>query len=61
MTLVFFNGHKARLEKLLPLGERRYVSGKIEMWDGMRQMVHPDRILDERGIATLPAVEASTA
>ena len=24
----------------------------------MRQMVHPDRILDERGIGDLPAVEA---
>ncbi|MGO4570856.1 ATP-dependent DNA helicase RecG [Microvirga sp. 2TAF3] len=58
VVLVFFNGHKARLEKLLPLGERRYVSGKIELWDGMRQMVHPDRVLDERGIENLPAVEA---
>ncbi|MBZ6075088.1 ATP-dependent DNA helicase RecG [Microvirga puerhi] len=58
VVLVFFNGQKARLEKLLPLGERRYVSGKIELWDGMRQMVHPDRILDDRGIENLPAVEA---
>ncbi|MBM6595667.1 ATP-dependent DNA helicase RecG [Microvirga pudoricolor] len=58
VSLIFFNGHKARLEKLLPVGEQRYISGKIELWDGMRQMVHPDRILDERGIASLPAVEA---
>ncbi|WP_210489829.1 ATP-dependent DNA helicase RecG [Microvirga antarctica] len=58
ITLAFFNGHKGRLEKLLPLGERRYISGKIEMWEGMRQMVHPDRVLDERGLAELPAVEA---
>jgi ATP-dependent DNA helicase RecG len=58
VTLIFFNGHKARLEKLLPIGERRYVSGKIELWEGMRQIVHPDRILDERGIENLPAVEA---
>ncbi|AWM87160.1 ATP-dependent DNA helicase RecG [Microvirga sp. 17 mud 1-3] len=58
VVLVFFNGQKARLEKLLPLGQRRYVSGKIELWDGMRQMVHPDRVLDERGIENLPAVEA---
>ncbi|MBF9234564.1 ATP-dependent DNA helicase RecG [Microvirga alba] len=58
VVLVFFNGHKARLEKLLPVGERRYVSGKIELWDTTRQMVHPDRILDERGIADLPPVEA---
>jgi ATP-dependent DNA helicase RecG len=58
VTLVFFNAPRARMEKLLPLGARRYVSGKIELWDGMRQMVHPDRILDERGLADLPSVEA---
>lgn len=58
VTLVFFNGQKARLEKLLPVGERRYVSGKIELWEAMRQMVHPDRILDDKGIENLPAVEA---
>ncbi|HZH52160.1 MAG TPA: ATP-dependent DNA helicase RecG [Microvirga sp.] len=58
VSLVFFNVQKARLEKLLPVGERRYVSGKIELWDAMRQMVHPDRILDEKGVANLPAVEA---
>src|SRR5919112_1561056 len=58
VTLIFFNGQKARLEKILPHGERRYVSGKIELWEGRRQMVHPDRILDERGIESLPAVEA---
>jgi ATP-dependent DNA helicase RecG len=58
VSLVFFNGQKPRLEKLLPLGERRYVSGKIELWDGRRQMVHPDRILDEKGLESLPAVEA---
>ncbi|HLM40493.1 MAG TPA: DEAD/DEAH box helicase, partial [Microvirga sp.] len=58
VTLIFFNGQRPRLEKLLPVGERRYISGKIELWEGRRQMVHPDRILDERGIENLPAVEA---
>ena len=47
-----------RVQALLPLGSVRYVSGKIEIWDGYRQMVHPDRILDERRIGELPAVEA---
>ncbi|HEY5225328.1 MAG TPA: ATP-dependent DNA helicase RecG, partial [Methylovirgula sp.] len=28
-----------------------------ELWDGHRQMVHPDRVLDEVGLARLPAVE----
>jgi len=58
VALVFFNAQRPRLEKLLPIGARRFVSGKIELWDGRRQMVHPDRILDEKSIATLPAVEA---
>ena len=58
ITLVFFNAQRARMEKLLPVGARRFISGKIELWDGRRQMVHPDRILDERGAADLPAVEA---
>jgi ATP-dependent DNA helicase RecG len=57
ITLVFFHAPRARMEKLLPIGARRFISGKIELWDGHRQMVHPDRILDERGLADLPAVE----
>jgi ATP-dependent DNA helicase RecG len=58
VTLVFFNMPPARMEKLLPTGAKRFVSGKIELWDGHRQIVHPDRILDERNAANLPAVEA---
>ncbi|HEU4518382.1 MAG TPA: ATP-dependent DNA helicase RecG [Microvirga sp.] len=58
ITLGFFNAPRARMEKLLPVGAQRFVSGTIELWDGMRQMVHPDRVLDERGIKDLPAVEA---
>src|SRR5829696_5137126 len=58
VTLVFFNAQRARIEKLLSKGARRFVSGKIELWDGTRQMVHPDRILDGRAAAALPPVEA---
>src|SRR5215210_6257516 len=58
ILLVFFNAHPERIQALLPVGAVRYVSGKIEIWDGYRQMVHPDRILDERRIGDLPAVEA---
>jgi len=56
--LVFFNIPRARIQSMLPVGEKRYVSGKLELWDGRRQMVHPDRVLDEKGFAALPAVEA---
>jgi ATP-dependent DNA helicase RecG len=57
LILTFFNARKDFLQKLLPVGERRYVSGTIELYDGMRQMVHPDRIVAEADLAKLPLVE----
>ena len=41
----------------MPVGERRYVSGTAALYDGMLQMVHPDRVVDEAGLAKLPLVE----
>jgi ATP-dependent DNA helicase RecG len=57
LTLTFFNARKDYLEKLLPVGQTRYVSGTAEFYDGMLQMVHPDRVVDEAGFANLPLVE----
>jgi ATP-dependent DNA helicase RecG len=57
LTLTFFSARKDYLEKLLPEGELRYVSGTAEFYDGMLQMVHPDRVVDEKGFADLPLVE----
>jgi ATP-dependent DNA helicase RecG len=57
LTLTFFHARKDYLEKLLPVGETRYVSGIAEFYDGSLQMVHPDRVVDEKGFADLPLVE----
>jgi ATP-dependent DNA helicase RecG len=57
LILTFFKARREYLEKLLPVGERRYVSGTVVLYDGMRQMVHPDRVVDEAGLAHLPLVE----
>jgi ATP-dependent DNA helicase RecG len=57
LTLAYFNPNRDYLEKLLPEGETRYVSGTAEFYDGMLQMVHPDRVVDEAGFAALPLVE----
>ncbi len=57
LTLAFFNPRKDYLERLLPVGETRYVSGTAALYDGMLQMVHPDRIVDAAGLAKLPLVE----
>ncbi|WP_137044834.1 ATP-dependent DNA helicase RecG [Pseudolabrys sp. FHR47] len=57
LTLTFFHAKRDYLEKLLPVGEKRYVSGTAEFYDGSLQMVHPDRVVDEKGFADLPLVE----
>jgi ATP-dependent DNA helicase RecG len=57
LTLTYFNARRDYLEKLLPVGETRYVSGTAEFYDGMLQMVHPDRVVDEKSFADLPLVE----
>jgi len=57
LTLVFFNARRDYLEQQLPVGARRYVSGTAEFYDGMLQMVHPDRVVDDAGLAKLPLVE----
>jgi ATP-dependent DNA helicase RecG len=57
LTLTYFNARKDYLQKLLPIGERRYVSGTVELYDHMRQMVHPDRVVAEADFAKLPLVE----
>ena len=43
--LVFFHARGSYVPDLLPLGERRIVSGKVELFDGLAQMVHPDHVL----------------
>ncbi|HEX5780122.1 MAG TPA: ATP-dependent DNA helicase RecG [Xanthobacteraceae bacterium] len=57
LEIVFFRLPRERVERMLPIGETRYVSGKVGMYDGRLQMVHPDRVLDEKGLADLPEVE----
>jgi ATP-dependent DNA helicase RecG len=57
LVLTYFNPHKDYLEKLLPVGATRYVSGTAAFYDGILQMVHPDRVVDEAGFASLPLVE----
>lgn len=57
IVLTYFHARKDYLEKLLPVGETRYVSGIAALYDGTLQMVHPDRVVDEKGLAALPMIE----
>jgi ATP-dependent DNA helicase RecG len=57
LVITYFNARKDYVDKLLPIGSRRYLSGTISIYDGMLQMVHPDRVVDETGLAKLPLIE----
>ncbi|WP_112322654.1 ATP-dependent DNA helicase RecG [Oceanibium sediminis] len=55
--LVFFHAREDWLRRQLPSGERRLISGRVEIFDGRAQMAHPDYILSVDEAETLPAFE----
>ncbi|WP_373636626.1 ATP-dependent DNA helicase RecG [Yoonia sp. BS5-3] len=55
--LVFFHARGDYLQKLLPTGQRRVVSGKVEIFDSIAQIVHPDHVLPVSEAADIPAFE----
>ena len=57
LTLVFFRGDGRWLSGQLPINKRRIVSGRIEEFNGERQMVHPDHICNPDRDDRPPPVE----
>ena len=58
VELVFFHAHVDWLEKELPVGAERVVSGKVEHYHGRVQITHPDHIGAPEERETLAGVEA---
>ncbi len=64
LTLVYFNVKGDQLQRLLPVGAERIVSGRVEYYDGMPQIAHPDHVVapDEAdGIKPIEPVYPLTA
>ncbi len=55
--IVFFHAPADWPGRALPLGSSRVVSGKVEMYDGIGRMAHPDYILPEEEAGTIPPFE----
>ena len=55
--LVFFHARGDYLQRLLPTGQKRIVSGKVEIFDGIAQIVHPDHVLPAADADEIPAFE----
>jgi ATP-dependent DNA helicase RecG len=57
MQLVFFNAKGDYLEKTLPVGSVRAISGRIEHFNSQVQMTHPDYIVPVEEMEKLPRLE----
>ena len=57
MELVFFLTNNDWVKNKLPVGESRWISGKLELFDGHLQIVHPDKVMTDSEIERLTAVE----
>jgi len=57
LTVAYFRGAEEMLKRMWPVGQTRLVSGKVTFHDGMRQMLHPDHVVDPDKGEAPPAVE----
>lgn len=55
--LVFFHARGDYLKKQLPEGSVRLVSGRVELFDGVGQMVHPDHMVPVEEAGQIPEFE----
>ncbi|HEX8902570.1 ATP-dependent DNA helicase RecG [Vitreimonas sp.] len=55
LSVAYFRGSKEMFERMWPVGQKRLVSGTVTFYEGMRQMLHPDHVVDpDRGEAPPP-------
>jgi ATP-dependent DNA helicase RecG len=57
VVLTYFRAQPGYVEKLLPVGAKRFVSGTLQMYDGIPQIVHPDRVVDEAAFSKLSGID----
>ena len=56
-ALTWFGRASYTAKKQMPVGEKRWVAGKLEQYGQMLQIVHPDHIADDGGAALGQLVE----
>jgi ATP-dependent DNA helicase RecG len=58
VSLIYFGGNPGWARKLLPIGEPRMVSGRLELYGQELQIAHPDLVVPLGEAVDLPAREA---
>ncbi|MBI1249932.1 MAG: ATP-dependent DNA helicase RecG [Alphaproteobacteria bacterium] len=57
LSVAYFRPKGDMMARLYPVGQRRIISGKIDLYNGERQMLHPDHVVDPSGGEAPPDVE----
>ena len=57
MQLIFFRPRQEYLQKVLPEGSQRIISGRVEYYQGEPQMSHPDHIVSTDNTSEMPLIE----
>jgi ATP-dependent DNA helicase RecG len=57
IDLVFFHAERKFIERQLPVGAMRCISGRVEAYNDVKQMAHPDYIVAPEARAELPLLE----
>lgn len=57
LELVFFGNSGGWVERSLPVGETRYISGQIGFFQGQKQITHPDYVVPENKFSDMPLIE----
>tara|TARA_B100001939_G_scaffold282483_1_gene251539 strand:- start:1206 stop:3299 length:2094 start_codon:yes stop_codon:yes gene_type:complete len=57
LQLIFFHVKGDYLVRQLPVGSRRVISGRVEIFNGQLQMSHPDYMLSSERREEIPALE----
>jgi ATP-dependent DNA helicase RecG len=57
IELVYFRGRADYLTRILPTGSKRLISGRIDEFNGRRQMAHPEYVVAPEEADQLPAHE----
>ena len=57
MNVAYFRARDDMMKRMWPIGQTRLVSGTINMYDGIRQMLHPDHVVDPAKGEAPPTIE----
>jgi len=57
VELVYFNARNDYLQEILPIDEKRIISGKVDVFNDRVQVMHPDHVVKEEDKALILTVE----